>query len=64
MGLTYSLPNGHIIATKGKAGFQAKTLALGLYRGMWPWQYGVNMTPFAVIPEVKIGLMQSNDGRY
>lgn len=57
-----SLPDGRIIATKGEAGFQAKTLAPGLYWGMWPWQYGVDMTPFTIIPEGKIGLLQSNDG--
>ncbi len=56
------LPDGRIIATKGEAGFQAKTLAPGLYWGMWPWQYGVDMTPFTVIPEGKIGLVLSKDG--
>jgi len=57
-----SLPDGRIIATKGEAGFQGKTLAPGLYWGMWPWQYGVNMQPFLVIPEGNIGLILSNDG--
>lgn len=57
-----SLPDGRIIATKGEAGFQGKALAPGLYWGMWPWQYGVDMTPFVVIPEGKIGLVLSNDG--
>jgi len=61
-GSNRSLPDGRIIATKGEAGFQAKTLAPGLYWGMWPWQYGVDMTPFVVIPEGKIGLVLSNDG--
>ncbi len=56
------LPDGRIIATKGEAGFQGKTLAPGLYWGMWPWQYGVDMQPFTVIPEGKIGLVLSNDG--
>ena len=41
-GSNRALPDGRIIATKGEAGFQAKTLAPGLYWGMWPWQYGVN----------------------
>src|SRR6188508_385727 len=50
-GAEKSLPDGRIIATKGEAGFQAKTLAPGLYWGMWPWQYAVNMTPFTIIPE-------------
>lgn len=61
-GANRSLPDGRIIATKGEAGFQAKTLAPGLYWGMWPWQYGVEMQAFTVIPEGKIGLILSNDG--
>ncbi len=61
-GANKELPDGRIIATKGEAGFQAKTLAPGLYWGMWPWQYGVDMHPFSVIPEGKIGLVLSNDG--
>jgi len=61
-GANRSLPDGRIIATKGEAGFQGKTLAPGLYWGMWPWQYGVTMQPFLVIPEGNIGLVLSNDG--
>lgn len=61
-GANKELPDGRIIATKGEAGFQAQTLAPGLYWGMWPWQYGVDMVPFTVIPEGKIGLVLSNDG--
>jgi uncharacterized membrane protein YqiK len=61
-GANRSLPDGRIIATKGEAGFQGKTLAPGLYWGMWPWQYGVSMQPFLVIPEGNIGLVLSNDG--
>jgi len=57
-----SLPDGRIIATKGEAGFQARTLAPGLYWGMWPWQFSVEMQPFTVIPEGKIGVVISNDG--
>ena len=62
VGANRELPDGRIIATKGEAGFQAKALAPGLYWGKWPWQYGVEMTPFVVIPEGKIGLVLSNDG--
>jgi uncharacterized membrane protein YqiK len=62
VGTDRSLPDGRIIATKGEAGFQAKTLAPGLYWNMWPWQYSVEMQPFTVIPEGKIGLVLSNDG--
>ena len=56
------LPGGRIIATKGEAGFQAQTLAPGLYWRMWPWQFGVELQSFTVIPEGKIGLLLSNDG--
>lgn len=56
------LPDGRIIATEGEAGFQAKTLAPGLYFGMWIWQYDVTMEAFTVIPEGKIGLILSKDG--
>ncbi|HET6990460.1 MAG TPA: flotillin family protein, partial [Bacteroidia bacterium] len=46
VGANRSLPDGRIIATKGEAGFQAKTLAPGLYFGMWFWQYVVTMQQF------------------
>lgn len=57
-----SLPDGRIIATKGEPGFQARTLAPGLYWGMWIWQYRLQMQPFITIPEGKIGLILANDG--
>lgn len=62
-GADRSLPDGRIIATKGESGFQAQTLAPGLYWGMWIWQYAVDMTPFTIIPEGKIGLILSKDGK-
>jgi uncharacterized membrane protein YqiK len=43
-GADRSLPDGRIIATKGEAGYQAKTLAPGLYWGMWIWQYSIDMS--------------------
>ena len=61
-GANRALPDGRIIATRGEAGFQAKTLAPGLYWRMWPWQYAVDMVGFTVIPEGKIGLLLSKDG--
>jgi uncharacterized membrane protein YqiK len=57
-----NLPDGRIIATKGEAGYQAQTLAPGLYWWMWPWQYVIDFTPFTIIPEGKIGLLLANDG--
>lgn len=62
-GADKSLPDGRIIATKGEAGYQAKTLAPGLYWGMWIWQYSIDMSGFTVIPEGKIGLVLSKDGQ-
>ncbi|MFP5042629.1 SPFH domain-containing protein [Parasediminibacterium sp. JCM 36343] len=61
-GIDKALPDGRIIATKGEAGFQAKTLAPGLYFGKWFWQYGVTMEKFTIIPEGQIGLIMSKDG--
>ena len=56
------LPDGRIIATQGEAGFQAKSLAPGLYWFMWPWQYSIILLPFTVVPEGQIGLVLSRDG--
>ncbi|WP_443938036.1 SPFH domain-containing protein [Pedobacter sp. MW01-1-1] len=61
-GADKELPDGRIIALKGEAGFQAKTLAPGLYFGMWFWQYNVTMEQFTIIPEGKIGLIMAKDG--
>src|SRR6218665_508635 len=62
-GADKSLPDGRIIATKGEAGYQAQTLAPGLYWMKWIWQYSVDMTSFTIIPEGKIGLVLSKDGK-
>jgi uncharacterized membrane protein YqiK len=56
------LPDGRILATKGEAGFQAQTLAPGLYFGKWFWQYAIKMESFTIIPEGKIGLVMAKDG--
>ncbi len=61
-GSNRELPDGRIIATKGEAGFQGKTLAPGLYFWKWFWQYDVTMEKFTVIPEGKIGLILAKDG--
>ncbi len=57
------MPDGRIIATKGEAGFQAKTLAPGLYFWKWFWQYDITMEKFTVIPEGKLGLVLVRNGR-
>lgn len=56
------LPEGRIIATKGEAGFQAQTLAPGVYFGRWIWQYEITFQPFTIIPTGKIGLVLARDG--
>jgi uncharacterized membrane protein YqiK len=56
------LPDGRIIATNGEAGFQAQTLAPGIYFWKWMWQYEVKMEDFTVIPEGKVGLVLARDG--
>lgn len=56
------LPEGRIIATSGEAGFQAQTLAPGVYFGKWFWQYEVTFQSFTIIPTGKIGLVLAKDG--
>jgi len=56
------LPEGRIIATNGEAGFQAQTLAPGVYFGKWIWQYSIDFQAFIVIPTGKIGLLLAKDG--
>jgi uncharacterized membrane protein YqiK len=63
LGTNKGLPDGSIIATKGEAGFQAQTLAPGLYFGKWFWQYSIQMEQFTIIPEGKIGLVMAKDGK-
>ena len=57
-----TLPEGRIIATDGEAGFQAQTLAPGVYFAKWFWQYDITFQPFTVIPTGKIGLLLAKDG--
>jgi len=56
------IPAGRIIATKGEAGFQAQTLAPGIYFWKWIWQYEIKLQPFVVIPDGAIGLVMAKDG--
>ena len=57
------LPEGRILATKGEAGYQAQTLAPGIYFWYWFWQYDVLLQPLTVIPNGKIGLLLARDGK-
>jgi len=56
------LPEGRILATNGEAGFQAQTLAPGVYFWKWIWQYSVTFQAFTIIPTGKIGLVLAKDG--
>lgn len=56
------LPSGRIIALNGEAGFQAQTLAPGLYFWKWIWQYEITLQPLTVIPDGEIGLILAKDG--
>lgn len=57
------LPEGRIVATNGEAGFQAQTLAPGIYFWKWVWQYEITFQPFTIIPTGKIGLILAKDGK-
>jgi uncharacterized membrane protein YqiK len=61
-GANKSLPDGKIIALNGEPGFQADTLAPGLYWGYWIWQYEISQAGLTIIPKGKIGLLSSKDG--
>ena len=61
-GANKSLPDGKIIALKGEAGFQADSLAPGLYFGYWPWQYTILRQQFATVSEGYIGVVEARDG--
>jgi uncharacterized membrane protein YqiK len=62
-GSSKELPPGRIIAANGEAGFQAQTLAPGIYFWKWIWQFEIKLQPFTVIPEGKIGLFVAKDGK-
>jgi len=61
-GANKEIPAGRIIATKGEAGFQAQTLAPGIYFWKWIWQYEIRLQPFVVVPDGAIGLVMAKDG--
>jgi uncharacterized membrane protein YqiK len=61
-GSNKELPAGRIIAANGEAGFQAQTLAPGIYFWLWVWQYEIKQQGFTIIPEGKIGLFVAKDG--
>ncbi|MBX7211451.1 MAG: flotillin family protein [Verrucomicrobiaceae bacterium] len=61
-GANKQIPAGRIIATNGEAGFQAQTLAPGIYFWKWIWQFEIRLQPFVVVPDGAIGLVMAKDG--
>jgi uncharacterized membrane protein YqiK len=61
-GANKSLPDGKIIALNGEPGYQADTLAPGLYWGFWVWQYSIKQEELVVVPKGKIAVISAKDG--
>jgi uncharacterized membrane protein YqiK len=57
-----ALAPGHLIALDGEPGYQADTLAPGLYFGYYRWQYRIIKVPVTVVPQSEIGLVLAADG--
>ena len=62
LGKNKEIPSGRIIAVNGEAGFQAQTLAPGIFFWKFIWQYDVRLQPFVVVPDGAIGLVMAKDG--
>lgn len=61
-GKNKTLPDGSLVALHGEAGLQADTLAPGLHRGYWPWQYEITLQPFMTVPMGQLGIVEARDG--
>ena len=57
-----ALPTGRLIALEGESGYQAATLAPGLYFGYWRWQYRIIKVPVTIVPQGEIALVMAADG--
>ena len=57
------LPPGHIIATNGEKGPQAKVLGPGWHFGYWPWSYEVEKVSTLSIANGQLGVVTALDGR-
>src|SRR5579872_6765939 len=60
--LSGSVPEGHILALNGEAGYQAELLRGGLHFGLWRWQYRVHKVPLVTIRQGRIGYVYARDG--
>jgi uncharacterized membrane protein YqiK len=57
-----SLTEGRLIATDGKAGYQAALLRGGVHVGYWRWQYRVHKLPLVTVKQGCIGYVFARDG--
>jgi len=60
---TGSIAEGHFIAFKGEAGYQATLLRGGVHPFFWRWQYRIHKLPLVMIPQGKIGYVYARDGQ-
>ncbi len=57
-----ALPPGHLIATRGEAGYQAVMLSPGWHWPVWRWQYKVTTVPLVIVPPGQIACVVAQDG--
>ncbi|HUE13287.1 MAG TPA: SPFH domain-containing protein [Planctomycetaceae bacterium] len=57
-----SLGEGQLIATDGKAGYQARLLRGGVHLGYWRWQYAVHKLPLVTVKQGCIAYVFARDG--
>ena len=58
-----SVPEGHIIALDGEAGYQAELLRGGFHFGLWRWQYRIHKVSLVAVPQGKVGYVYARDGQ-
>ncbi len=59
---TGSLGEGNLIATDGKAGYQARLLRGGVHVGYWRWQYRIHKVPLVTVKQGCIADVFARDG--
>ncbi|HET6325007.1 MAG TPA: SPFH domain-containing protein [Planctomycetaceae bacterium] len=57
-----SLDEGQLIATEGRAGYQAAILRGGVHVGYWRWQYRVHKLPLVTVKQGCVGYVFARDG--
>jgi uncharacterized membrane protein YqiK len=57
-----SLSEGRLIATDGKAGYQAALLRGGVHVGYWRWQYRIHKLPLVTVKQGCVAYVFARDG--